>query len=59
MYVTLPVSFGFRKRFERIIRNTRTLIAITHFIHWGGKHCYMRDLKIKKSKNILQRQHSA
>ena len=55
MYVTLRVSFGFRKRFERIIGNTRTPIAITHFIHWGRKHHYMRDLKIKKSKNILQR----
>ena len=55
MYVTLPVSFGFRNRFERIIRNTRTLIAITHFIQWGRRHCYMKDLKIKKSNNILQR----
>ena len=55
MYVTLPVSFGFRKRFERKIRNTRTLIAITHFIHWGRTHCNMKDLKIKKSKNIIQR----
>ena len=55
MNVTLPVSFGFRKRFERIIRNTRTPIAITHFIQWGRTHSNMRDLKIKKSKNILQR----
>ena len=55
MYVTLPVSFGFRDRFERIIRNTRTTIVITHFIQWGRRHCYMKDLKIKKSKNILQR----
>ena len=55
MYVTLPVSFRFRNRFKRIIRNTQTPIAITHFIHWGRTHGNMRDLKIKKSKNILQR----
>ena len=55
MYVTLRVSFGFRNRFERSTGNTRTPIAITHFIQWGRTHGNMRDLKIKKSKNILQR----
>ena len=29
------------------------------FFHWERTHCNMKDLKIRKSKNILQRQHSA
>ena len=53
MYVTLRVSFGFGNRFERSTGNTRTLIAITHFIHWERTHGNMTDLKIKKSKKYI------
>ena len=51
-YVTPRVSFGFKNRFEKNIGNTRSLIAITHFIYWGRKTLWHERFEDKKRVRI-------